>query len=104
MKDALKRAVDILFHGLPFSYKNNEFKEEILEAAVQKYDADRAEGMTEAAVRPSEHNGQWEENNSLCAGLRAACHLQSDEDGPVSGTALYQYGICGAPWAERYFL
>ena len=33
---------------LPFSYKNNEFKEEVLEAAVQKYDADRAEGMTEA--------------------------------------------------------
>ena len=26
MKDALKRAVDILFHGMPFSYKNNEFK------------------------------------------------------------------------------
>ncbi|HBA51253.1 MAG TPA: hypothetical protein DCZ91_26335 [Lachnospiraceae bacterium] len=48
MKDALKRAVDILFHGMPFSYNNNEYKEEVLEAAVQKYDADRAEGMTEA--------------------------------------------------------
>ena len=68
MKDALKRAVDILFHRLPFSYKNNEFKEEVLEAAVQKYDADRAEGMTEAEAAGSilVHFGTAEE---LCGYL-----------------------------------
>ena len=53
---------------LPFSYKNNEFKEEVLEAAVQKYDADRAEGMTEAEAARSilVHFGNAEE---LCGYL-----------------------------------
>lgn len=45
MKDTLNRAVDLLFQELPFSHENEECKEEILEAAFDKYDADRAEGI-----------------------------------------------------------
>ena len=70
MKDALKRAVDILFHGMPFSYKNNEFKEEILEAAVQKYDADRAEGMTEADLILSDKDRVWGGIKEYCSGQK----------------------------------
>lgn len=48
MKDTLKRAVDMLFHEMPFSYQNNEFKEEILESAVQKYNVDTEMGISAA--------------------------------------------------------
>lgn len=63
MKDTLIRAVDMLFHELPFSCKSDEFKEEILESAVQKYDADRAKGITaaEAAGNILVHSGNVKE-------------------------------------------
>ena len=63
MKDVLKRAVDMLFRQVPFSYKNDEFKEEILESAVQKYEAERAGGITaaEAAGNILVHSGNVED-------------------------------------------
>ena len=48
MKDTLKRAVDMLFQEVPFSRQNDEFKEEILESALRKYQISRGEGATAA--------------------------------------------------------
>lgn len=63
MKDTLCRAVGLLFRELPFSYQNQEFHEEILEAAFHKYEADKGEGSldVQSAGNILIHSGNVEE-------------------------------------------
>ena len=48
MRETLQRAVDMVFREVPFSRRNDEFKEEVLESAFRKYQTSRSEGATEA--------------------------------------------------------
>ena len=80
MRETLQRAVDMLFREVPFSRRNDEFKEEVLESAFRKYQTSRSEGATEAEAAGEilVHSGNVEE---ICRYLE----IEKTGDVPAGG-------------------
>ena len=80
MRETLQRAVDMVFREVPFSRRNDEFKEEVLESAFRKYQTSRSEGATEAEAAGEilVHSGNVEE---ICRYLE----IEKTGDVPAGG-------------------